>query len=128
MKFFIVFLLSSSLYLTFAAQWTENYNQVFIQAKAENKSVLIMLSQENCKACWYMENIVFEDVSLRTKLEKLYLFLYLDVHKDNLHGLTFSGTPTIYFVDKQENVMKGIEGVYNIKEFTAVIDSMNKKR
>jgi len=56
-----------------------------------------MLSKKNCDACWYMENIVFDDDELVRRIEKNFIPLHLDIHDDNIHGLTYIGTPTFYF-------------------------------
>ena len=85
-----------------------------------------MLSQDNCKACWYMENIVFEDEVLIENIEKEYVMLYLDVHDDDIHGLDYSGTPTLYFLTSDDKVLKRLNGVYNIKELTAAMLKIEK--
>ena len=82
---------------------------------------MIMLSQDNCNACWYMENIVFEDETLVEAIEKKFVLLYLDIHDDDIHGLSFSGTPTFYFINSSGKMIKRLDGVYNIKEFTAAL-------
>jgi len=116
----------SSLYilgtlLTADPQWAPNYIRAFELAKAEGKGVMVMLTQDNCKACWYMENIVFEDETLVAKIEASFIPLSLDVHDDDIHGLDFSGTPTFYFLTGDDRVIKRLDGVYNIKEMTAAL-------
>ena len=102
-------------------QWAPGYEQAFALAKAEQKGVMVMLTQDNCKACWYMENIVFEDELLVEKIERSFVPLSLDVHDDDIHGLDYSGTPTFYFLSAEEKVIKRLDGVYNIKEMTAAL-------
>lgn len=119
-------LLLSFLSLAADAKWASNYEEAFTLAKAQEKSVFVMLSQENCKACWYMENIVFEDEVLIETIEKEYVMLYLDVHDDDIHGLDYSGTPTLYFLTSDDKVLKRLDGVYNIKELTAAMLKVEK--
>ena len=102
-------------------KWAPGYEQAFALAKAEQKGVMVMLTQDNCKACWYMENIVFEDELLVEKIERSFVPLSLDVHDDDIHGLDYSGTPTFYFLSAEEKVIKRLDGVYNIKEMTAAL-------
>ena len=118
-----LFLLTAFLQLALWAEphWAESYESAFKTAKAEHKGVMAMLSQENCKACWYMQNIVFEEDLLVEKIEQKFVMLYLDVHKDDLHGLDYSGTPTFYFLTDEDKVIKRLNGVYNIKEMTAAL-------
>ena len=119
-------LLLSFLCLAADAKWASSYEEAFTLAKAQEKSVLVMLSQENCKACWYMENIVFEDEVLIETIEKEYVMLYLDVHDDDIHGLDYSGTPTLYFLTSDDKVIKRLDGVYNIKELRAAMLKIEK--
>jgi len=122
----LLLLILSFLPLAADARWAASYEKAFVQAKEQEKSVLVMLSQDNCKACWYMENIVFEDEVLIEKIEKEYVMLYLDVHDDDIHGLDYSGTPTLYFLSSDDKVLKRLNGVYNIKELTAAMLKIEK--
>lgn len=119
MRFFFVFYLAGLLALFADPNWASNYNSALIKAQKEEKGVMILLSQENCDACWYMENIVFGDDELVRQVESRFIPLYLDIHHDDLHGLKFTGTPTLYFLTNSEETIKRLEGVYNIKELTA---------
>ncbi len=117
--FLLIFILQLSLWAE--PHWAADYESAFSAAKAEHKGVMVMLSQENCKACWYMENIVFEEDLLIEKIEQKFVMLYLDVNKDDIRGLDFSGTPTLYFLTDEDRVIKRLNGVYNIKEMTAAL-------
>ena len=104
--------------------WAPNYDQAFIQAKKEHKDVLLILSQEHCQACWYMKNIVLDDEVLVERLEAHYVVAELDVHKDDLHALEYSGTPTLYFLSSDKEIIKRLDGVYNIKELSSVLSKL----
>lgn len=101
--------------------WSANYAKAFEKAKEQEKGVMIMLSQDNCDACWYMENIVFDEADLVQEIEKEFIPLYLDVNDDDLHGLSFSGTPTLYFMQADGETIKRLDGVFNIKELSAAL-------
>ncbi len=116
------YLLCSTLFAELS--WVKNYDESFIQAKKEQKDVLLMLSQEHCQACWYMKNIVLDDEQLIEKLEARYIIVELDIHKDDIHTLEYSGTPTLYFLTSDQKVIKRLNGVYNIKELTSVLSKL----
>ena len=80
-----------------------------------------MLSKEKCDACWYMENIVFDDADLAKKIEEKFIPLYLDINDDNTHKLSFEKTPTLYFMQSSGETIERLDGVYNIKELTAAM-------
>ena len=117
--FFLVALSVSSLFADLT--WATSYTKAFVTAKEQNKDVFVILTQEDCRACWYMENIVFEDEVLAETLSKQYVTLMLDVHDDDIQGLDYRGTPTLYFLTNEDKVIKRLDGVYNIKELTAAL-------
>ena len=101
--------------------WAKSYDDAFALAKKEQKDVLLILSQENCQACWYMKNIVLDDEQLIEKIEARYVVVELDIHKDDIHELAYSGTPTLYFLSSDKKVIKRLNGVYNIKELSSML-------
>ncbi len=121
MRFFFSVYLLGLLTLCADPNWASSYNSAFEKAQEEEKGVMVLLSQERCDACWYMENIVLGDDELVRRVESRFIPLYLDIHHDDLHGLKFTGTPTLYFLTNREEPIQRLEGVYNIKELTAVL-------
>jgi thioredoxin-related protein len=119
MKSLLSFLLLGTLSLFGEPNWACSYEKAFEMAEKEHKGVMIMLSKKSCDACWYMENIVLEDEALVRRIEKSFVPLYLDVHDDDIHGLTYIGTPTFYFKKSGGRTIKRLDGASNIKEFTA---------
>ena len=73
-----------------------------------------------------MENIVFDDDALVSRLEKNFIPLQLDVHDDNVLGLTYIGTPTFYFKTNGGRTIKRLEGASNIREFTETLAEIEK--
>lgn len=125
MKLFLSFCLLGAVSLFGDLNWASNYTKAFEKAKEQEKGVMIMLSKDNCNACWYMENIVLEDDILVEKIEKNFVPLYLDVNDDDIHGLAYIGTPTFYFLKSSGETIKRLDGVFNIKEMTAALIRMN---
>jgi thioredoxin-related protein len=126
MKLLLSFIFLGTLSLFGEPNWACSYDKAFEQAKKEHKGVMIMLSKKNCDACWYMENIVFEDDELTERMEKNFVPLYLDVHDDNIHGLSYIGTPTFYFKKSGGRTIKRLDGASNLKEFSASLSEIEK--
>ena len=59
MKSFISLCLLSMTLLLADPTWALNYKSASEQAVKEQKGMMIILSEERCDGCWYMENIVF---------------------------------------------------------------------
>ena len=121
MKFFLSLYLFGATVLLADLHWDASYVKAFEKAKKQEKGVMIMLSKEKCDACWYMENIVFDEDELVAEIEKKFIPLRLDVNDDDLQGLNFTDTPTLYFMKSDKEVLKRLNGVFNIKELTAAL-------
>lgn len=121
MKLFLAFCLLGAVSLFGDPNWVSSYTKAFENAKEQEKGVMIMLSKDKCDACWYMDNIVLEDDALVEQIERGYIPLSLDVNDDDIHGLSFSETPTLYFINSSGETIKRLDGVFNIKELTAAL-------
>jgi len=111
----------------FAEQgWLRSYEEGKTQALQENKLVLVMLSKEGCDACWYMENIVFEDSAVDTVLKKNFVPVYLDIHQDSVpEQFKYIGTPAFYFTDAQgKKIGHVLNGASNVKDFMSRINTV----
>jgi thioredoxin-related protein len=108
--------------------WTTSFEEAKAQAKKENKNVLIMISRESCDACWYMENIVFDDEKINTLLKANFVPVYIDVTVDEVPvEFKFIGTPTFYFTDTNgTKIGHRINGAKNVKDFTEIINKILK--
>lgn len=107
-------------------KWAESYEMGFKTAQSSHKNVMVMLSKEDCPACWYMENVVFENDGLVDELENDFVVIHLDIHKDDTQGLNYIGTPTIYFISTTKKQLGRIDGAANIKEFTKAMREARK--
>ena len=111
----------------FAEQdWLRSYEQGKTLALQENKLVLVMLSKEGCDACWYMENIVFEDSAIDVLLKKNFVPVYLDIHEDSVPAqFKYIGTPAFYFTDAQgHKIGHVLNGASNVKDFMGRINAV----
>ena len=120
----LIFLFSLSLFAD--PSWTTSFEEAKAQAKKENKNVLVMLSREACDACWYMENIVFEDENMNTLLKANFVPVYIDVNVEEVpEGFIYIGTPTFYFTDTNgSKIGHRINGAKNVKDFTQIVNKI----
>ena len=97
------------------------------KAEQEHKTVMVMLSQEGCPGCEYMENIVFNNADIAKTLTNDFIVVHVDVYKDGIpDGLEFFATPTFYFLDADENILKRLNGGQNAKDFSDTLKKFKK--
>ena len=105
-----------------------SYEKALEKAKEQNKMVMLMLSKENCDACWYMENIVFEDDNMVEKIDASFISYYIDIGKSiPPDDITYIGTPTFHFLTADGKKIDRFNGAANIKDFTDVIHQVIEK-
>ncbi|MEA1921011.1 MAG: thioredoxin family protein, partial [Campylobacterota bacterium] len=95
---FLITLLFIGVSLFAEVEYAESYKEALVQAEKEDKLIMVMLSREDCDACWYMENVVFEDDVIIEAIHKDFVTVHLDIHHDFLHDLSYIGTPTFHFI------------------------------
>jgi len=106
--------------------WLRSYDEAQEQALKEKKNIMVMISREGCDACWYMENIVFEDEKIQALMEKNFIRVYLDTKSDFIpKEFIHIGTPTFYFT-KADGTRLGhrINGASNVKDFTKKVNQI----
>ena len=123
----VLFLTLVSLYGE--SDWCTSYDEAKKQAHIDKKSVLIMLSKEGCDACWYMENIVFEDTKVSALVRENFIPVYMDVDEEEVpEAFKFVGTPTFYFTDANGSRLgHRINGAKNVKEFIQRVNEILKE-
>ena len=108
-----------------AIEWT-SYDEALSQAKKEDKIVMVMLGRTTCGVCNYMKKVVFNDKNVVKKLDEKFIGVYVELDFDDVpKGMTFIGTPTFYFVDKNEKTLLRFDGGKTVPSFLKALDSIN---
>jgi thioredoxin-related protein len=108
-------------------KWAPSYDAALVQAKKEKKHVMVMLSKENCPACEYMGDVVFEEKMVVSEVEKSYVPVHIDIHNDFIpEGLGYIGTPTFHFLDASGKKMGRYDGAANIPTFMGILGKYKK--
>jgi len=107
--------------------WAPSYDAALAKAAKEKKNVMVMLSREECPACEYMEDIVFEEQAVENAIHKNFVPVHIDIHKDFIpEGLGYIGTPTFHFVNSKGLKLKRHDGGANIPTFMGILNSVKK--
>jgi len=108
-------------------KWASSYDAALAQAAKEKKKVMVMLSREECPACEYMEEIVFEEKAVANEIHSNFIPVHLDIHKDFIpEGLGYIGTPTFHFLDAKGKKIGRHDGGANIPSFLGILGKMKK--
>jgi len=118
-----ILLLASSLLADL--NWMKDLDDAYDKAEVENKIVMVILVQQGCPACKYMEDIVLKDKDVIQIFNKNFIGVLLDIHHDSVPlELEHFVTPTIYFLTSEEEILYKIDGYKNEKEFIDELDTV----
>jgi len=120
-------LLAAATLLHAELDWVD-YDTALSSAKKEGKIVMVMLSQEGCDACWYMDEVVFDDDNVVAELQMDFIPVHFDIKSDVLpKRFTYVGTPTFYFLDAEGKKIERLNGAANVKDFTDFMRDVKAK-
>lgn len=119
----VLALFMSSLFLS--AFELKTYEAALAQQKKTNKLIMIDVVRTGCPYCKYMDKEVFADKEMSAWIAKRFIPVQINLDEQDLPlGLKVSFTPTFYFVDKNQKVVKTIPGAWNIEDFKSLTEKL----
>ena len=99
------------------ADWMSYDEALKVQAKT-GQVIMIDVVRSDCHYCIDMEKEVFDNALMHKWLDKRFIMakINLDYEKAPL-GIKTSFTPSFFFIDKKQQLIKKIPGSWNIVDF-----------
>ena len=93
-------LLFSAHLLAAGIDWYFVYDEALEDAKAQNKKILVFMTQPGCGTCNFMKENVFSQSEIKSYIDAHFIPLELTVyHKDIPEHLRARVTPVFHFLD-----------------------------
>jgi len=113
----IVFLLLFSFCNLFALDWHTYEDAVKLQKK-NSKIIMIDVVRTHCQYCTKMNKDVFKDKEISKWLKERFIPVKINLDIDDIPlDIKVKMTPTFYFLDTKQKIIKKIPGSWNIKDF-----------
>jgi len=107
-----------ALSLSLSALEFYSYDEAKAMQKKSGKIIMIDVVRSDCHYCKDMQRDVFEDKEMAAWLQERFIPVKLNLDFDALPlGLHVYFTPTFFFIDQHENIVKKIPGSWNIEDF-----------
>ncbi len=106
------------------------YEEALEMAKEQNKRVMVLMVQDNCRYCKAMKANTFSDTEVIERINKHYIFVELHRYNDSYPKQKFAvyGVPTTFFVYNDGTlIMKGAGGYWNKEDFFSFMDDADFK-
>ena len=94
------------------------YEEALQLQKKNNKIIMLDVMRSDCHYCITMKEEVFDDPEMSAWIEERFIPVELNLDFDELPlDLHVYFTPTFFFIDKNQTVIKKIPGSWNIQDF-----------
>ena len=117
-KIILLFLSTFSLY----ALEFHTFSQAIKIQEETKKTIMVYITRTGCHYCETMNKKVLQEEKMSQYLEKKFITVKLNLDRDLLlPKMHVEFTPTFYFLDKEQNILKRIPGSWNLEDFTYLI-------
>ena len=114
-KFVLVILLSFT--SLFAVEFHAYEDALKLQKKS-NKIIMIDVVRTGCHYCEDMDKKVFQNAAMSRWLDERFISVKMNLDKEKLPlGIKVNFTPTFYFINRNNKIVKTIPGSWNIEDF-----------
>ena len=105
---------------------TTDLSAAINQAHTENKNVMILFDQKDCKYCDMFKNDVLSNGEVISELNKKCVLVIVDINSqpDVAGKFKVFGTPTVVFLDSNQKEIQRIEGYVDANEFLKIIKAI----
>jgi thioredoxin-related protein len=95
-----------------------SYEEARKLQKESGQIIMIDVVRTNCHYCSDMQKNVFDNKEMSAWIEERFIPVKVNLDKQELPlGLKVYFTPTFFFVNKEQKIVKKIPGSWNIKDF-----------
>ena len=119
LKFFFTIFLFASFLQASDIKHVNSLDKAFVQAKKQNKQVILFVYSTHCPWCKRMERTTFKDQEVIDHVNKNFIFTALNRDTDNIPQRFIPyGVPTTYVIDPQtEDKLFTMKGYKNTDSF-----------
>ena len=98
---------------------SDNYDSALKDAKAQNKTVMVIFDQDSCSYCDQFKQETLSNSKVQEKLNSGFVPVVIDINKDYDLACKYKvlATPTVVFLDANENEIHRIDGYVDANGF-----------
>lgn len=125
-KLLLLFILSSFV-IASDIEFLDDFDEAMVQAKEQNKPVMLMYTMEDCGMCWFMKNKVFTQASVSSYINEHFIPLQIDTEDEVIERYKPVGTPTFFFLRADGSIVGKVVGGAKAKPFKERLEKINKR-
>lgn len=109
------------LVFSFSSLWGvefHSYADALEIQKTNKKIIMIKIVRDDCRYCENMQTNVCENAEMYKWLEERFILVKVNLDKNDVPlDIKVSFTPSFYFVNKDQQIVKMIPGAWSIEDF-----------
>lgn len=122
----IIFFLLLCFVSLFGVEW-QSYEKAQKKQQKSSKIVMIYIERTDCRYCINMHREVFDDKEMSEWIEERFIPVKLNLDMDDIPlDISVLMTPSFYFVNKNQKIVKMIPGSWNIDDFKSLIKNIKE--
>ena len=99
------------------------YKEALQLQKSNGKIIMIDVIRTGCHYCEKMNKAVLQEKNMSRYLEEKFNVVQLNLDHDKLlSGMHIDFTPTFYFLDKNQKIIKRVPGSWNLEDFKWIVE------
>lgn len=105
---------------------TTDFQKAIDDAQKQNKTIMLVFDQKGCYYCDLFKEDVLSNSEVISELNEDYITVIIDVNQQPQLASKYKvyGTPTIVFIDANENQIDRIEGYVDADEFLDILKGL----
>ena len=111
-----------------ALEWVKDLDTAVTTAQKEHKNIMVMVESRHCVWCKKMKEETLSDASIQKRLEN---YVVVKVMRGDGNAMAMlppvNGVPTTFFMKENKAIIEDVVGYFNVEDFTAYIDDVEKK-
>jgi len=112
------FFLLSALFYSLLALEFHSYDEALKLQKRTGKTIMLDVMRTDCRFCVKMDKEVFADKDMSAYLSEKFIPAKINLDKEALPlGIKTHFTPSFFFINKEQEIIKTIPGSWNIEDF-----------
>jgi thioredoxin-related protein len=105
-------------------EW-QSYDEALKKQQKNHKLIMIDTVRTGCRYCDNMDKEVFQEANMSAWIEERFIPVKINITTQKLPlGLKTSFTPTFYFIDSRQNVVKTIAGAWSSEDFKSLTEKL----
>jgi thioredoxin-related protein len=95
-----------------------SYKEALVLQKKNSKIIMLDVVREGCHYCEDMEKNIFADPDMPKYLSEKFIIAKINISEERLPlGLKVNFTPTFFFINSNQNIVKTIPGSWSVEDF-----------